>query len=365
MGRLRPGLSLAAADARFQVIWPQILRATAELSIPASARATSRSRRASSPAPPAGRRCAPSFGDALWLLFGLVGLLLVTACATVANLLLAAAAGRRHELALRLALGAGRRRIAQQLFVEGLLLAVAGGALALVFSNWATDLLVGLLSTSYDSVVVDVDARLGACSRSSRSSSAGRRRCSRSCRSCAVAPRPGAMLDSGTRQTGSRHRARGGARSSSPVQVAISLTLVGGLDAVRAQPVAARLDRHRLRAREPAGGWRRRDVAVERTGDAARRWRARSDGLLRRAAAAASRNAGRAVGEPLLQGADQQRARIVVGHLRGRWRCTPPPSPACAPISMPSLPASSRRWAPRSSRGGTSNGAIAKAPRGS
>ena len=138
MGRLRPGVTVSAADTRFQVIWPQILAATADgVDVgfrPRYLTFTSGLEPGASGWSPVRTR----FGDALWLLFGLVGLLLVTACATVANLLMAGAAGRRHELALRLALGAGRWRIAQQLFVEGLLLAVAGGVLALVFSNWAT-----------------------------------------------------------------------------------------------------------------------------------------------------------------------------------------------------------------------------------
>ena len=143
MGRLRPGLSLAAADAEFQTIWPQILRATAPAVDPGF---RPRYLTFTSGLEPGASGFSPvrrQFRDALWLLFGLVGLLLVAACATVANLLLAAAAGRRHELALRVALGAGRRRIAQQFFVEGLLLAVAGGVLGLLFSTWATDLLRG------------------------------------------------------------------------------------------------------------------------------------------------------------------------------------------------------------------------------
>jgi ABC-type antimicrobial peptide transport system permease subunit len=101
------------------------------------------------------------FQAALWLLFGLVALVLIVACATVANLLLAAAAGRRRELALRLAIGAGRGRLMQQLFLEGLLLAGAGGALGCLFSTWAADLLVRLLSTSYEpvSMALGVDGR--------------------------------------------------------------------------------------------------------------------------------------------------------------------------------------------------------------
>ncbi|HSC26139.1 MAG TPA: ABC transporter permease, partial [Vicinamibacterales bacterium] len=154
MGRLRPGLSVTAADEAFQRIWPSILRATAD-GVDAAFRPrylafTSGLEPGASGESPVRRR----FRDPLWLLLGLVALLLAAACATVANLLLAAAAGRRHELALRLALGAARRRIVQQLVVEGLLLAAAGAAMGLLFAFWATDVLLRLLSTSYETVAV-------------------------------------------------------------------------------------------------------------------------------------------------------------------------------------------------------------------
>jgi len=157
VARPKPDVTVQQVQARLNSLAPDIFAAT----VPQRWRAEDQQRYLSNyfnvtPAASGQSELRRQYGPALITLLIICGVVLLIACINVANLLLARAAAREREIAIRVGLGAGRGRLVRQLLTESMLLAVVGAALGVLFAQWGSRLLVGLLSAGRNRVFLDL-----------------------------------------------------------------------------------------------------------------------------------------------------------------------------------------------------------------
>jgi predicted permease len=162
MGRLKPGVTLESARPEVSAIEANAIREhlsgrelsqfeddlkEAPIQVVSGARGFSERR--------------AEYGKALWVLMAAVGLVILVVCANVSSLMLARTVARSREMTVRMALGAGRTRLMQQMLVEGMLLAIVSSVLGLFAATWGTRVLLAMVSAS-SPIAIDTtpDARV-------------------------------------------------------------------------------------------------------------------------------------------------------------------------------------------------------------
>ncbi|HEX3704233.1 MAG TPA: ABC transporter permease [Vicinamibacterales bacterium] len=150
-GRLKPGVTIAQAGAALAVMWPTLKAAN----LPAEFAGAQRQRFLATQlsVTSAAKGIEPGvrhkFEAPLFVVFGIAVLVVTLACVNLASLMLARTAVRRHEMGIRLALGAGRGRLAQQLLTEGLLLSSVGAGCGIGLAYWSTGAIVRSIFRDY------------------------------------------------------------------------------------------------------------------------------------------------------------------------------------------------------------------------